>query len=89
MLDKELAVINIENMTINIGTSSTVPNELLDTEDSVVVRDELVNMLRIISEDKRFIGQTVVIPDDCGQYGFIQGEFNLPELLYFLADMLE
>ena len=89
MLDKELAVINIENMTINIGTSSTVPNELLDTEDSVIVRDELVNMLRIISEDKRFIGQTVVIPDDCGQYGFIQGEFNLPELLYFLADMLE
>ena len=82
-------MINIENMTINIGTSSTVPNELLDSEDSVIVRDELVNMLRIISEDKRFIGQTVVIPDDCGQYGFVQGEFNLPELLYFLADMLE
>ncbi|MBI0425880.1 hypothetical protein [Psychrobacter sp. NG27] len=82
-------MINIENMTINIGTSSTVPNELLDTEDSVVVRDELVNMLRIISEDKRFVGQTVVIPDDCGQYGFVQGVFNLPELLYFLADMLE
>ncbi|QOD12891.1 hypothetical protein IEE84_00785 [Psychrobacter sp. 28M-43] len=46
-------------------------------------------MLRIISEDKRFIGQTVVIPNDCGQYGFVQGEFNLPEILYFLADMLE
>ncbi|GAB2641406.1 hypothetical protein [Psychrobacter pocilloporae] len=82
-------MISIENVTINIGANSTAPNELLDTEDSVVVRDELVNMLRIISEDKRFIGQTVVIPDDCGQYGFVQGEFNLPELLYFLADMLE
>lgn len=82
-------MINIENLTINIDTSSTASNELLDTEDSVVVRDELVNMLRIISEDKRFIGQTVVIPDDCGQYGFAKGEFNLPELLYFLADMLE
>lgn len=89
MLDKELPVINIENMTINIGTSSTVPNELLDSEDSVIVRDELVNMLRIISEDKRFIGQTVVIPNDCRQYGFAEGEFDLPELLYFLADMLE
>lgn len=82
-------MISIENMTINIEFNSTAPNELLDTEDSVVVRDELVNMLRIISEDKRFIGQTVVIPDDCGQYGFANGEFNLPELLYFLADMLE
>ncbi|MGA4439181.1 hypothetical protein [Psychrobacter pocilloporae] len=82
-------MISIENMTINIEFNSTAPNKLLDTEDSVVVRDELVNMLRIISEDKRFIGQTVVIPDDCGQYGFAKGEFNLPELLYFLADMLE
>ena len=82
-------MIKIENININININSPVPNELLDTEESVVVRDELVNMLRIISEDKRFIGQTVVIPDDCGQYGFVQGEFNLPELLYFLADMLE
>ena len=80
-------MIKIENITININ--SPEPNELLDTEESVVVRDELVNMLRIISEDKRFVGQTVVIPDNCGQYGFVQGEFNLPELLYFLADMLE
>lgn len=76
-------------MTINIDNSSLASNKLLDTEDSVVVRDELVNMLRIISEDKRFIGQTVVIPDNCGQYGFAEGEFNLPDLLYFLADMLE
>lgn len=82
-------MISIENMTINISSSSTVLSELLNTVDSAVVRDELVNMLRIISEDKRFIDQTVVIPDDCGQYGFVQGEFNLPELLYFLADMLE
>lgn len=82
-------MINIENMTINIDNSSLASNKLLDTEDSVVVRDELVNMLRIISEDKRFIGQTVVIPDNCGQYGFAEGEFNLPDLLYFLADMLE
>ncbi len=82
-------MISIENMTINISSSSTALSELLDTVDSAVVRDELVNMLRIISEDKRFIGPTVVIPDDCGQYGFIQGEFNLPNLLYFLADMLE
>ena len=82
-------MVNIENLTINIGTKPSASNEFLDTEDSLIVRDELVSMLRIISEDKRFFGQTIVIPNDCGQYGFAEGEFNLPELLYFLADMLE
>lgn len=82
-------MINIKNFTINIDTHSSAANEFLDSEDSLVVRDELVNMLRIISEDERFSKQTVVIPDDCGQYGFAEGEFKLPELLYFLADMLE
>ncbi|WP_201616926.1 hypothetical protein [Psychrobacter immobilis] len=82
-------MINIKNFTINIDTRSSAANEFLDSEDSLVVRDELVNMLRIISEDERFSKQTVVIPDDCGQYGFAEGEFKLPELLYFLADMLE
>ena len=82
-------MINIKNFTINIDTRSSAANEFLDSEDSLVVRDELVNMLRIISEDERFSKQTVVIPDDCGQYGFAEGEFKLPELLHFLADMLE
>ena len=82
-------MINIENLTINIGTKSSISNEFLDSQDSVIVRDELVSMLRTISKDERFSKQTVVIPDDCGQYGFAEGEFNLPELLYFLADMLE
>lgn len=82
-------MVNIENLTINIGTKSSASNEFLDSQDSSVVRDELVSMLRIISKDERFSKQTVVIPDDCEQYGFAQGEFKLPELLYFLADMLE
>jgi hypothetical protein len=82
-------MINIKNLTINISPTSSASNESLDTEDSLIVRDELVSMLRIISEDKRFFGQTIVIPNDCAQYGFAEGEFKLPDLLYFLADMLE
>ena len=64
-------------------------NELLDSEIPAVVRDELVSTLRIISEDSRFSGHTVVIPDECEKYGFAEGEFDLPQLLEFLADMLE
>jgi len=85
-------MIKIENLTININKVSVEQeddNELLDSEIPAVVRDELVSTLRIISEDSRFSGQTVVIPDGCEQYGFAEGEFDLPQLLEFLADMLE
>jgi|TARA_R100000935_G_C2813038_1_gene155948 hypothetical protein len=85
-------MIKIENLTININKVSVEQeddNELLDSEIPAVVRDELVSTLRIISEDSRFSGQTVVIPDGCEQYGFAEGEFDLPQLLAFLADMLE
>ena len=83
-------MIKIENLTINIHKMSVEQeDELLDSEIPAVVRDELVSTLRIISEDSRFAGQTVVIPDECEQYGFAQGEFDLPQLLEVLADMLE
>lgn len=82
-------MISIENFTVNIHTSTPIIDNGLNTEDPIVVRDELVDMLRIISEDKRFLGQTLVIPNDCEQYGFAEGQFELSKLLYFLADMLE
>ena len=82
-------MINIENITINVNSVFDIVDESIDTQSPVIVRDELVDLLRIIGEDKRFVGQTVVIPDDCEQYGFAEGEFDLPKLLYFLADMLE
>jgi len=85
-------MIKIENLTINIHKMSVEQDgddELLNSQVPAVVRDELVSTLRIISEDSRFAGQTVVIPDQCEQYGFAEGEFDLPQLLEFLADMLE
>jgi hypothetical protein len=84
-----MTMIKIENLTININKLSVEEDELLDSQIPSVVRDELVSTLRIISEDSRFSGQTVIIPDDCEKYGFTEGEFDLPELLEFLADMLE
>lgn len=85
-------MIKIENLTVNIHKMTVEKdddNELLESQIPAVVRDELVSTLRIISEDSRFAGQTVVIPEGCEQYGFAQGEFDLPQLLEFLADMLE
>lgn len=82
-------MIKIENLTININKISVDDDEVLDSQIPSVVRDELVSTLRIISEDSRFTNQTVVIPDDCEKYGFAEGEFDLPDLFAFLADMLE
>lgn len=85
-------MIKIENLTVNIHKMTVEKdddNELLESQIPAVVRDELISTLRIISEDSRFAGQTVVIPEGCEQYGFAQGEFDLPQLLEFLADMLE
>jgi len=82
-------MIKIDNLTININKLSVEEDELLDSQIPSVVRDELVSTLRIISEDSRFSGQTVIIPNDSEKYGFSEGEFDLPELLEFLADMLE
>jgi hypothetical protein len=82
-------MIKIENLTININKVSVEDDELLNSQIPSVVRDELVSTLRIISEDSRFADQTVIIPDDCEKYGFAEGEFDLPQLLEFLADMLE
>jgi len=86
---KDIDMITIENLTININTTPSASSDLLNTQSPVVARDELINMLRIISEDPRFLKQTVVIPDECEQYGFVEGEFDLPTLLCFLDDMLE
>lgn len=82
-------MIEIQNLTININNPLSESTQSLSSQSKVIVRDELVNTLRIISEDARFLGQTVVIPDSCEQYGFAQGTFDLPTLLHFLADMLE
>jgi len=85
-------MIKIENLTINIHKLSVEQeggDELQESQVPAVVRDELMNTLRIISEDSRFSGQTVIIPDECEKYGFAEGEFDLPQLLEFLADMLE
>ena len=79
-------MITIQNLTLNISVSAE-PEDKFDMTTSA--RDELVNLLRIISQDKRFAEQTVVIPDSCDTMGFSKGEFALPSLLYFLADMLE
>lgn len=82
-------MLHIENFTLNFYSNTSQSEDLLNSQSKFVVREELVNTLRIISEDARIQGQDVMIPDDCEKYGFAQGTHDLSTLLHFLADMLE
>lgn len=84
-----LTMIKIENLTINISNLSVQDDDSLDPQIPLIVRDELANTLNIIGKDSRFKDQTLIIPDNCEKYGFVQGEFDLQQLISFLADMLE
>ena len=48
---------------------------------------KIVNVLR--HHSKLSVNQTVIIPNNCEKYGFVEGEHKLDTLLHFLADMLE
>lgn len=49
----------------------------------------LVEALRLVSSDIDIKDRELYIPDDCEKHGFVEGNHNLGNLLYFLADMLE
>lgn len=49
----------------------------------------IVNTLRTWAKDPIIKDETVIIPDECEKYGFVEGEHNVAEMLHFLADMLE
>ena len=81
---------NIENLnvTINIATNNSTTNESELANDSEKM-ELLVSTLRIIAEDPYFADKKLVIPDKCEKYGFSEGNFELPTMLQFFADMLQ
>lgn len=49
----------------------------------------LVRVLRKISDDEEIKNKKLLIPDKCEKYGFVEGKFDLSQMLHFLADMIE
>jgi hypothetical protein len=79
-------IISIEKSKKKIDLKKYKINKEIKKKDKM---DALVNTLRIIALDKHLKEKSVIIPDDCEQYGFTKGDHNLGKLLYFIADMLE
>lgn len=50
---------------------------------------EIIEFLKKASKEKCISEETIVIPDDCEKYGFVEGEFSLVKMLGFLGAMLE
>lgn len=49
----------------------------------------IIHNLKKLANEKDIKNNTVLIPDGCEKYGFVQGYHNLENLLRFLADMLQ
>lgn len=84
------SITKVKNLTVNVNYQN--PSE--KNQDSELANDSekmeiLVETLRIIALDKFFLNKTIVIPDGCEKYGFVEGEYDLPKFLYFIGDMLE
>lgn len=83
----------IENERLEIEVSAghkkyySAQNQLL-TRRSYKIK-VLVDALRLVSQDEDISRETLIIPDDCEKYGFVEGNHDLGILLHFLADMLE
>lgn len=81
-------MIHIENLNMTIHTVSMAHDDA-EMDSNTDIRMDLVDTLRIISQDPKLKNEILTIPEDCEQYGFAKGSFKLSEVLYFLADMLE
>jgi hypothetical protein len=66
----------------------TVENEIR-SQNILNDRESIVNVLRIWSKQSEIKNESVIIPDECEKFGFVQGDFNIGVMLHFLADMLE
>lgn len=82
-------IIKIKNVKIVTSKSSKKEKGINPKINKHEKMQALVDTLRIIAIDKQLKDKTVLIPNDCEKYGFAEGNHNLGELLYFLADMLE
>lgn len=85
-MEKILKIEKVLKSNTNIDLKKYKINKEIKKKDKM---DALVNTLRIIALDKHLKDKTVIIPSDCEKDGFVTGNHNLGNLLYFLADMLE
>ena len=58
-------------------------------QNIMVEREFMVNHLRMWSTQFDIREKELFIPDGCEKNGFPEGNYNIGELLHFLADMLE
>ena len=80
----------VKHLNITINQIQEKQNDFDKNEAETLNKmHELVETLRIIALDKYFENKKILIPYNCEKYGFVEGEYKLPDFLYFIADMLE
>jgi 1-aminocyclopropane-1-carboxylate deaminase/D-cysteine desulfhydrase-like pyridoxal-dependent ACC family enzyme len=83
-------ITKVKNLKVNFNFNYSTPMEAeIEVAEDSEKMELLVTTLRNIALDKFFEDKTIIIPEGCEKNGFVKGEYNLPKMLYFIADMLE
>lgn len=58
-------------------------------EDMSVERNFIVDWMRFWADNFEIRKEEIYIPDGCEKYGFVEGKYNVGQMIRFFADILE
>ncbi len=58
-------------------------------ENIIIERAFIVDFMRLWADNFDIRKEEIYIPDDCEKYGFVEGKYNVGQMMRFFADMLE
>lgn len=79
----------MEVFRLCIAEKEKVKLDLTKEENLIAERNFIVGWMRIFSREFELREKEIIIPDNYEKYGFIEGKYNVGQMLQFFADMLE
>ena len=75
--------------SIFIVDENSVNLNLTKEENIIIERAFIVDFMRLWADNFDIRKEEIYIPDDCEKYGFVEGKYNVGQMMRFFADMLE
>ncbi|MDQ3748879.1 MAG: hypothetical protein M3367_07700 [Acidobacteriota bacterium] len=58
-------------------------------ENIIIERAFIVDFMRLWADNFDIKEEEIYIPDECEKHGFVEGKYNIGQMMRFFADMLE
>ncbi len=58
-------------------------------ENIIIERAFIVDFMRLWADNFDIREEEIYIPDECEKHGFVEGKYNIGQMVRFFADMLE